>query len=291
MHQRIIEELEHWGGVVARRHVPGLAPQLDWALRVGDLTRVLRGVYARPSNAELVVTRARAAALADPDAIVCGQAAAVLHGWLPECSQPVDLVTNVLNPNDWLRVRHRTVPPKLTRRFQHVRCTSRALTAVDLIPELGPGIVDEALRRRVSLAELNEALTLTPNRRGNALRRRVLADSKQSPWSAAERAAHQALRAAKIGGWQANVPVFANQYDPAIAWLDIAFRALRLGIEIDGAEHHATMSSFVGDRERDERLALMGWQVVRFTAKRVLDDPASFAVSVAGLLGVRKRRP
>lgn len=245
MHPRIEEELNLSGGVIARRLLPGLATQIDWAIPAGALTRVLRGVYARPADATSLRTRTRAAALADPTAIICGRAAGVLHGWFEAEDGFVDVSSAVLRSNNWLRVQRRSIPPRLTRRVGNVRCTSRALTTVDLIPELGPTIVDEALRRRV-------------------------------------------LRAAGIKGWQANHAVIANPDEPPLAYLDIAFVQLRLAIEIDGAEHHANRDAFRRDRRRDETLALLGWQVVRFEARRVLDDPVGFANAVSALIHLRE---
>lgn len=290
MHPSLTAALKDARGVVSRRELPGLASQIDWAIRRGELVRVLNGVYALPGDAATLPIRARAVCLADPDAVVYGHAAAVLHGWLPgnDC-RSMEAASARLRPTQWLVVRRRSIPRAYTRRVDGVRFTSRALTAVDLIPEFGPGVVDEALRRRVRLDELWSALAASPNRPGNAKRREVLTDSRDRPWSPAERAAHQALRAAGIRGWRANHPVIAAPEDPPIAALDIALVHLLLAIEVDGAKHHDRPDAFVHDRLRDERLALLGWQVVRFPARRVLTDPEGFAAAVAGIIHVRER--
>ena len=50
-----------------------------------------------------------------------------------------------------------------------------ALTVLDLIPTLGGKPIDEALRRRAAtLEQMWRALELTPDRRGNTLRRALL---------------------------------------------------------------------------------------------------------------------
>lgn len=284
------DALNRADGVLRRVDVPELRSQLDWAVRRGELVPLLAGIYARPEDAGLLSIKARAVCLADPDAIVCAQAAAALHGWLP-AEQVTTLVaaTRRLHTNDWLTTTRRGVPRQLIRRIGAVRCTSRALTAVDLIPEVGADIVDEALRRRVRLEDMVTALTMTPGRRGNAERQLVLADSRDTPWSHAERVAHRALHRARIRGWKANHQVIADPNDPPVAVLDVGFVALKLDIEIDGGQHDDP-AGVRRDRFRDERLALLGWQVVRFSARRVLADPDGFADAVMRLAQIRARQ-
>ena len=290
MQKALTQTIARTGGAISRRAVPELATQIDWAIRKGELVRVLKGIYAPASQADSLRTRTLALSLADPDAVVCSRAAAALHGWLPACDdQPVQAASAVLHPGSWLTVCRRTIPREFTRRVSGVRFTSRALTAVDLIPDCGADIVDEALRRHVKLDELRAALAATPKRPGNKLRQDILADSRDQPWSAAERCGHQALRAAGVRGWVANYPVITASDGPPLAILDIAFIRLRLGLEIDGAEAHLNQSAFCRDRARDEQLALLGWQINRFTARRVLADPPGFATAVATIVKVRSR--
>ena len=68
--------------------------------------------------------------------------------------------------------------------------------------------------RRHSLAEsgddfalLHRAMELTAARAGNQTRRQLLLDSRDEPWSEAERLFHRLLREAGITGWKANQPV------------------------------------------------------------------------------------
>lgn len=291
MHPSLEDALTRNGGVIGRRDVPGLCSQIDWAIRRGELARVLKGVYARAGDAATLPIRARAVGTADPDAVICGFAAGVGHGWFPrDDSHELDVASARLHPTDWLVVHRRVIPRELTRRVDGVRFTSRALTAVDLIPEYGSAIVDEALRRRVRSDELRWALASTPRRPGNRLRHAVLTDSRDRPWSAAERVAHRALRAAGLRGWVANRAVIDSPDDPPVAVVDIALVELRLGVEIDGAERHDRSDAFSCDRSRDERLARLGWQVVRFTARRVLEDQLGFASSVIAIARTRAQQ-
>lgn len=291
MHEQLTEALHKSDGVLARQVLPHLGSQIDWAIRCGELVRVLKGLYAQPSDATTLPTRMRAVSLADPRAVFCGHTAGVLHGWFAgQDDQFLDVASATLHHTDWLKVTRRSIPSRLTRKVAGLRCTSRALTAVDLIPECGATIVDEALRRRVSLDELWAAFAATPNRTGNGLRRCVLIDSRDRPWSAAERAAHRALRAAGVRGWRANHPVIESADDPPVAVLDIALVELKLAVEIDGAQYHNRLEAFGRDRWRDEQLALLGWQVVRFSARRVLEDPEGFARAVVEIASIRARQ-
>ena len=60
----------------------------------------------------------------------------------------------------------------------------------------------------------------------------------------------------------------------AIAYyIDIAFPASRLAIEIDGREFHVDSVAFEKDRWRQNDLVNAGWRVLRFTARMVEESP------------------
>jgi very-short-patch-repair endonuclease len=67
--------------------------------------------------------------------------------------------------------------------------------------------------------------------------------------------------------------------------VDFFWREARLIVEADSFEHHRDRAAFEADRARDAQLALMGYRVVRFTWRRVRDDPAGVATTIRGLLG------
>lgn len=71
-----------------------------------------------------------------------------------------------------------------------------------------------------------------------------------------------------------------------MAYLDLAFAAIKLAIEIDGWEFHGPRLAFLRDRRRDRRLAMLGWHVVRFAAIE-LDDPDGFVTEVRALVAAR----
>lgn len=271
------------GGALRRSDHRELRHVLDAALAGGVLVAPFRGVYTVPDADHSA--RLRALALADPDAVATGPSAEHLHGWAAEAPADVDAASR-LQSRPGFRLTRRTIPRRLTTTAGGVRCATRALTAIDLATQRGVDEVDAALRRRIPLKKLWDAYLGTPNRRG---RRRVaqwLTDSRTTPWSPLERQAHAALHDAGVRGWVANLSV-ALDADVATAFVDMAFRALRLAIEVDGWQWHQSRSAFDRDRLRDVRLAELGWMIVRFPGAWVLAHPAEFAASVRRILAAR----
>ncbi len=99
----------------------------------------------------------------------------------------------------------------------------------------------------------------------------MLIDSRDEPWSEAERLAHRLMRHYRLMGWRANVGVRVRG---ARYFIDIAFTRIRLAIEIDGRLHETDPDIFQNDRLRQNALVAEGWTVLRFTYRMLVDDPA-----------------
>ena len=56
MQQALTQTIARTGGAISRRAVPELATQIDWAIRKGELVRVLKGIYAPASQADSLRT-------------------------------------------------------------------------------------------------------------------------------------------------------------------------------------------------------------------------------------------
>jgi very-short-patch-repair endonuclease len=69
--------------------------------------------------------------------------------------------------------------------------------------------------------------------------------------------------------------------------VDFLWRAERLIVEVDGWESHGTRSAFEEDRKRDARLALLGFQVIRFTWRQGVTKRAEIAHTIRALLRER----
>lgn len=272
--------------LLVREH-PSLARAVRTAVERGELERHLPALYVSAGFEPTWRQRVEALRLACPDAVVCGLAAAKLTFW-PELPDPALVEAAVwLRPRPGYAFSRRKVSRGHRRRLADgLWVTTRPMTALDLTETLGGDALDRALRSGATVGELRRAHREDRQRRGRAHRERLLDESRDNAWSPAERAAHRALHEGGIEGWVANLGVYL---DGRKITLDIAFLALRLAIEIDGAGYHSDPAAFHRDRERDALLAAHGWQVVRFAAASALDDPAGFIARLRRILEQRRR--
>lgn len=261
------------GGVLRVADHPNLRRTVERLAQKNDLRRLAPGVFCPWDLSALPEVRARAVSAWDPNGVLTGRAAARLTFW-PEISVPVVTVSSPTHRRApvGVAVTRERLDPELVVSVEGVRVTVPALTALDLVPEVGGEGIDRVLRlRRASLADMAEALRLTPRRAGNQDRRAMLLDSRDEPWSEAEREGHRLLRAAHIVGWRSNVPVVA---DGDLYFLDIGFEALKLGIEIDGREVHKAenVTQFNHDRRKWTSVHNAGWCLLHFSAAHVFDE-------------------
>jgi very-short-patch-repair endonuclease len=267
------EVLEHQGGVIARRDHPELARTLSRMRAGGELLAVMPGIYAVPALAGEVRTRIRAAMLWNADAVLTGAAAALVSFWPAIPLGQIDLAlprAPSCRPTGF-RLTHRRIPAHLICRRGSLRFAAPALTALDLCEHLDGDAIDTALRTRAAtLDAMQAALADTRWRTGNRLRRRLLLDSRDEPWSAAERRCHRLLREAGIVGWQSNYPVPGPDHR---FFLDVAFPRQKVVLEIDGRLHQTDAALFESDRWRQNWLVLSGWRVLRFTWSMLTGRP------------------
>lgn len=256
----VLREIVQTEGAIGLARYPELRGQVRGAVARGALTRVLPGVYAPDASFE---ARVAAAMVKDPNAVVIGASAARLVWHRSVRDGPVEVATGrQLQPARGYHFRRGLPHPDLVLHRGSLRVAHPALSVLQMLPEHGPDVIDDALRQgAITLAALRGALELAPHVPGNAAARRWIEDSRDEPWSAFERAVHRALRAEGIDGWVTNLRV---QLDGRVAFLDIAFPRLRLAVELDGWEHHRSHQAFIADRERDVQLQLRGWRVLRF---------------------------
>jgi len=65
---------------------------------------------------------------------------------------------------------------------------------------------------------------------------------------------------------------------------DFLWREQRLIVETDGRDVHSTRQAFERERERDQRLTVAGWRVVRFTWRQITREPDRVAQTLRALL-------
>lgn len=258
---------EETDGLIAPR-TPALQQRLLRLAKRGLVVRLYPGVYCDPALAGDTETRVRGAALWSRRGVLTGAAAARLTFWpeLEVTTVTLSLPTKRRQPSG-IRITEEQLPSAVITEYRGLRVTVPALTALDLG---GAGIDRALLRRAVTLEQMYEALEATPNRAGNRARRQVLHDSRDEPWSEAERRLHALLREAKITGWRTNVEVWCSsqQY-----FVDAAFYRLKIGIEVDGYEVHSRRTQFEHDRQKWSDLTAAGWSLLHFTWHQLTEQP------------------
>jgi very-short-patch-repair endonuclease len=70
--------------------------------------------------------------------------------------------------------------------------------------------------------------------------------------------------------------------------VDFLWRAHSLIVETDGFRHHGTRVAFESDRARDAQLQALGFWVLRFTYRQVLESPEVVVASLRSVLGQRQ---
>jgi very-short-patch-repair endonuclease len=129
----------------------------------------------------------------------------------------------------------------------------------------------QGLRRRVvTLPLLHQTMEVFTWRRGNTLRRRLLHESRDQPWSQLERAGHNLMRRHRIVGWRANHRVRVRGH---VFHIDIAIPALGLAIGLDGWSFHRTREDLERDAARHNWLQYAGWTVLRITSATLDEIP------------------
>lgn len=263
---------------------PRFHHQFTHAVRVGELTALLPGVYAKPIAATDPRVRALAVCRADPDAILTGEIAALL-GYDHERDVPRLITAAARLPNRPLyRFTRRLIPPEWVQQQHGLRFTHPAWTALDLCASEGPRALDNAMRLGIWPEHLTDALAARPGHRGNLQLRAWLAESRDRPFSYGERKAHAALRGAGFEGWQGNLRI---QLPNRTVIVDIGFWRERLGVEIDGYRYHSSRKAFTHDRLRDADLVSAGWLILRVPATLVDDEPERFVSLVRSALAQR----
>ncbi len=142
-----------------------------------------------------------------------------------------------------------------------LRLTALPLTVVEAaVRRRGSAtIVDSALQKKhVQLNELWDAHLRNKGRYGSPAARLLLQTAAEGSRSEAERLFARLLRGAGITGWRPNYPVGGYR-------VDFGFPKYKVAVEIDGLAFHSGAEDFQVDRERQNAIALCGWQVLRFT--------------------------
>lgn len=233
-------------------------------VRAGHWRQCGRGVYFVDDRPFTDAARVRAAVWSYGErAAASGLAAAF---WLDLTRFPPAIV-EVTVPRDsngrkhaGSRVRRRDLAAADVVERRGLRVTAFPLTVVEAsVRERGGAkLMDSALQRDVTLREMWAAHLRNKGRYGSPASRLLLQAASDGARSSAERLLVTLLRDAGITGWQTNYPVGGYK-------VDVSFPGAKVAIEVDGFAFHSGPVEFQIDRERQNNIALLGWQVLRFT--------------------------
>lgn len=261
------EYLRRHDGVITleQARTAGLSKQaVSRRVVAGKWVRCSRRVYFADDRTFTDAARVRAAVWGYGDrAVGSGLAAAWWHGLTRFAPETVEVTV----PRDsngrchaGSRVRRRDLTPADIVERNGLNVTEPALTIVEAAVRRGGGakLMDSALQRDTDLRDLWRAHLRNKGRYGSPAARRLLQAAGDGARSEAERILVKLLRDENIAGWHANYHL--GKYK-----IDVAFAAAKIAIEIDGWAFHSGPAAFQTDRERQNYIALRGWQVLRFT--------------------------
>jgi very-short-patch-repair endonuclease len=245
-----------------------------------SLRRVDAGVYATFGSPPTWEQKVLAACLAaGSSALASHRTAAAIWG-LIELPQPVDIVVPYAKcPTPAGATLHRSTDLREIDAARHngIPVTNPIRTAGDLgavAPGLVTGAIEVGLYKNLfclaGLWRLIDDLA-KPGRRGLgvlrcALEERALGNEPtKSPLESMLAAI--AVEAGLRFEYQHRVEVEGHRYV-----LDFAFPPQLVAVEVDGLEAHATGRALNRDLERQNRLVLAGWCLMRYTWKRLVRD-------------------
>jgi very-short-patch-repair endonuclease len=282
-------------GVVTRAQLIGLglsASAIDRRLRAGRLHALGQGVYTVGHRVLSREGRWFAAVLyAGDGAVLSHQSAASLWGIQ---NRRDDARVDVITPRSsrstpWIRRRHiRLGADEMTQRRQ-IPVTTLARTIFDISAETSVEGLEGAIRQaeylhRFRLCALERLLENRPARRGattiKACLRRLGSGPRGRSRSRLETRFAAVIAKAALPQPQLNALLDVGGLKVEA---DCLWRKQRLIAELDGREVHRTGVAFEADRERDRRLRVAGWRVVRITWRQ-LNDPTDLIADLHLLL-------
>jgi very-short-patch-repair endonuclease len=163
-----------------------------------------------------------------------------------------------------------------------LRVTALALTVIEAAVRQRGGvkIMDSALQRHVELRQLWDVHLRNKGRHGSPAARRLLQAASSGARSEAERLLVKLLREEGITGWKTNYPVGGYK-------VDVGFPKQKVAIEADGWAFHNSQEDFQNDRERQNKIALLGWKVLRFTWLDLVEYPRRVIAEIKHAIGWR----
>lgn len=275
-------------GVVSRTQLIALGfaeATIDRWVRQGRLIRIHRGVYAVGHDRLRREGRWLAAVLTYGDGAVLSHRSAAAH-WdlLSTSASRIDVtVPSPRRPvaRDGLRVHRARLHPADRSLRERIPVTSPSRTLLDLADVALPSQLRSAYEASLRLGlfdlrAMRPLLDRSPGRRGLKALGELLAEGEDEPpdlRSELERDFLDLIRAAELPIPSTNVVVEG-------LLVDAYWPAHGLVVELDSYGYHRSRSQFERDHEGTERLQRAGFEVLRFTRRRVRGQPAAVVRAV-----------
>jgi very-short-patch-repair endonuclease len=284
---RIAELAARQGGVVSRKQLFALgltSAAIDMRVRRGRLHLVHRGVYAVGHPLVSVRGRRFAALLAVHGSVLSHTTAAAVCDLRDDRGRTIHLTVagdGGRRARAGLTVHRCRLDDDDVMELDGLAVTRPERTLLDVAPMLGRTALEQCLVRAVMLrrfdrAVLDRLLDRDPRRAGAPAVRELLAE-----WDPGSAPARSLLEERFLDLCRrSRVPRPAvNAYVEGFE-VDFSWPGQRLVVEVDGFAFHAGRAAFERDRARDVAMTLAGWRVLRFTWRRLLDEPQGVAAAV-----------
>jgi len=245
-----------------------------------------------------------AAVLALPGSFVSYESAVFMwDGNEPPTNQPAISRLHGLGANlKGVHVHQTTQLPKHhVTRLGALPITTRARTAFDVAAtldhhHLGRLVDDQVVRGRLRIGQIERVFLdlACPGRTGTSRMARLL-DERIGGYTPTESdlearfATLCRLRGLPDGERQMTAPwqsATATAASRSRERVDLAYRAERLIVELDGRRYHAQLEAMARDRRRDQLALACGWSTLRFTWWQITKEPAFVAGIVRTVLGI-----
>ena len=268
--------------------------QVEFRVEAGDWVRALPGVYRLATVPPTPEQAMRVCALWLDDGVLTGVGAA---WWWELWTDPPQRwefqVTNETRRTvqDGVRVLRRWVDPGDVTMHRGVSVVSKPLAVLRAAVTLERGrrghgvrLIDRCKQvKAVTEPDLEHAFRRNRGTWGTTAMRQLLERTGDRAHSNLERRAAKLLKDAGITGFSVNLAIWLST--GRRMELDIAFKAQKIAIEIDGFRYHSSPESHAIDLDRQNALIQDGWIVLRYGSDVLIHEPQRFIEEILTVLG------
>lgn len=265
--------------------------QIDHCCSTDVLRRVYDGVYADPTHPPSALQDlAAAVAAGGPACAAWGRSAGVLWRMWPEHPTCPEVVVPYGRPRLIAGAtvhRSRALEATLITSRDHIRVTKPLVTVLDIGVVASPTDVGDVIIRGLqlklfSVGDVRATIDrfARPGRTGMVVARNALemiVIGTRPAQSVLEFRFH-------LGPARHGLPPYSYQHEVRIGrkkyLIDFAYPDVKLAIEVNGYEFHASPASQASDMFRRNQLSLAGWSVLEFDWTRVVKDAPAVAIEI-----------